>query len=42
MRSRVYHPGSSEVIATMLLNHATLKDSYARYAEEKAALYPAA
>jgi hypothetical protein len=41
MRTRVYHPGSSEVIATMLLNHATLKDSYARYAEEKAALYPA-
>lgn len=42
MRTRVYLPGSSEVIATMLLNHATLKESYARYAEEKAELYPAA
>ena len=41
MRTRVYRPGESEVIATMLLNHATLKESYARYAEDKAALYPA-
>jgi hypothetical protein len=41
-RTRVYMPGSSEVIATMLLNQATLKDSYARYAEEKAELYPVA
>ncbi len=40
MRTRVYRPGGSEVIATMLLNHATLKDSYAPYAVEKAALYP--
>ena len=40
MRTRVYLPGSSEVIATMLLNHATLRESYARYAEEKAELYP--
>ena len=42
MRTRVYLPGSSEVIATMLLNHATLRESYARYAEEKAELYPEA
>lgn len=41
MRTRVYRPGGSEVVATMLLNHATLKDSYAKYAEDKAALYPA-
>lgn len=41
MRTRVYRPGGSEVIATMLLNHATLKESYARYAEAKAELYPA-
>ncbi len=40
IRTRVYKPGSSEVIATMLLNHATLKESYARYADEKAELYP--
>jgi hypothetical protein len=42
MRTRVYLPGSSEVIATMLLNHATLKESYARYAEDKAEIYPEA
>ena len=30
------------MIATMLLNHATLRESYARYAEEKAELYPEA
>lgn len=40
-RTYVYRPGSSEVIATMLLNQATLKDSYAPYAEEHAQLYPA-
>jgi len=40
-RTFVYRPGTSKVIATMLLNQATLKDSYARYAEEHAALYPA-
>ena len=39
-RTFVYRPGASKVIATMLLNQATLKDSYARYAEEHAALYP--
>lgn len=42
-RTFVFHPGGSEVIATMLLNQATLKESYARYAEEHAQLYgPAA
>jgi hypothetical protein len=41
-RTFVYHPGSSDVIATMLLNQATLKESYARYAEEKGQLYPEA
>jgi hypothetical protein len=40
MATRVYLPGGEEVIASMLLNHATLKDSYARYAEDKAELYP--
>lgn len=41
-RTYVYHPSGSEVIATMLLNQATLKDSYAPYAAEHASLYPAA
>ena len=41
-RTFVYHPGGSEVIATMLLNQATLKESYAPYASEHASLYPAA
>ena len=40
-RTYVYHPGGSDVIATMLLNQATLKDSYAPYAAEHASLYPA-
>lgn len=30
------------MIATMLLNQATLKDSYAPYVAERASLYPAA
>ena len=41
MRNDVYPPGGTEVIASMLLNHAILKDSYAPYAQERAALYPA-
>ena len=41
-RTYVYKPGGSEVIATMLLNQATLKESYAPYAAEHAGLYPAA
>jgi hypothetical protein len=39
-RTFVYRPGSTKVIATMLLNQATLKDSYAPYAKEHAELYP--
>jgi acyl dehydratase len=38
-RSTVTKPGSSEVLATMLLNMATMKESYARYAEEHKQLY---
>ena len=40
-RTSVYRPGGSKVIASMLLNQATLKDSYAPYAEELATFYPA-
>ena len=39
VKTRVYAPGQSEVLATMLLNSATMKESYAPYAEEYAALY---
>lgn len=39
-RTFVYRPGESKVIATMLLNQATLRESYAPYAAEKAQLYP--
>jgi hypothetical protein len=39
IRTRVYAPGQSEVLATMLLNSACLKDSYASYATEAATLY---
>jgi hypothetical protein len=38
VRTRVFAPGSSEVLATMLLNGASLKDSYANYEAEAAAL----
>ncbi len=41
IRTRVYAPGSPDVLATMLLNSACLKDSYARYAAEAAELYGA-
>jgi hypothetical protein len=40
-RTSVFRPGESKVIATMLLNQATLKESYAPYATEHAKLYPA-
>jgi hypothetical protein len=36
---RLYAPGGDEVLATMLLNSATMKESYAPYAEEYAVLY---
>lgn len=39
VRTEVRKPGDDRLIATMLLNHAILKDSYAAYAEEFAALY---
>ena len=39
-RTFVYRPGESQVIAKMLLNQATLRDSYAPYAQEKSELYP--
>ncbi len=39
VKTRLYAPGSDEVLATMLLNSATMKESYAPYAEEYAALY---
>jgi hypothetical protein len=35
VRSRIYRPGSSDVLATMLLNSAYLKDSYAPYEAER-------
>jgi hypothetical protein len=38
VRTRVYAPGSQDVLATMLLNSACLKDSYANYAAEAAEL----
>jgi hypothetical protein len=41
-RTSIFRPGQSKVIATMLLNQATLRDSYAPYAEERAKLYPGA
>jgi len=38
VRTRVYRKGTDELLATMLLNSASFKESYARYAEEVAAL----
>jgi hypothetical protein len=38
IRTRVFAAGKNEVLATMLLNSASLKDSYANYAAELAAL----
>jgi hypothetical protein len=40
VRTEVRKPGDDRVVAAMLLNHAILKDSYAPYAAEFAALYP--
>lgn len=34
VRTRVYRPGTDEIVATMLLNSAYLKDSYASYEAE--------
>ena len=38
VRTRVFRPGADEVLATMLLNSANLKDSYADYEKDLAAL----
>jgi hypothetical protein len=38
VRSSIYRPGSEEVIATMLLNSAYLKDSYANYESDSKSL----
>ncbi len=38
-KTRAYRPGSDRTVATMLLNSATLKESYAAYAADRAALY---
>jgi len=38
VRTRIFDADGNTLKAEMLLNHATLKDSYARYAEEAAAL----
>jgi hypothetical protein len=39
VRTRAFRPGGAEPVATMLLNSATLKDSYAAYDTDRAALY---
>ena len=36
VKTSVFAPGSDEVLATMLLNSATMKESYARYEAEAA------
>jgi hypothetical protein len=41
VKTRVYAPAGKDVLATMLLNSASLKDSYANYAGETAKLYGA-
>jgi len=41
VKTRVFAQGKDEALATMLLNSASLKDSYARYVEEHAQLYGA-
>ena len=41
VRSRIYDASGQTLKAEMLLNHASLKDSYAGYAEEAASLYGA-
>jgi len=38
-RSTLYAAGTDRAVASMILNLATMKESYARYAEEHAALY---
>lgn len=38
VKSSIREAGSGDLVAEMILNHATLKDSYAAYAKERAAL----
>jgi hypothetical protein len=38
VRTRVFRPGTNELLATMLLNSAYLKDSYPSYADDLAAM----
>jgi hypothetical protein len=40
VRSTLYIPGTDRKVAVMLLNLATMKETYSRYAEEYAVLYP--
>lgn len=42
VRSRLYEAGSDTLVATMLLNTASMKDSYPGYADERAAIEAAA
>jgi len=39
VRSTLYTPGTDRAVASMLLNLATMKESYAPYEQERAALY---
>jgi hypothetical protein len=39
VRSTLYSQGTERKVATMLLNLATMKETYAPYAKEYAALY---
>lgn len=39
VKTRVFAPGGNDVLATMLLNSANLKESYATYAAESESLY---
>jgi hypothetical protein len=39
VRSTLYRPGTDHAVASMLLNLATMKESYAAYEAERAALY---
>jgi hypothetical protein len=38
IRTRVMRPGTDDIVATMLLNSASLKDSYANYSADLARL----
>jgi hypothetical protein len=42
VQTRLFEPGGDQPVATMLLNTASMKDSYPRYAEERASIEGAA